>query len=102
MRNLYHIKLSPMKIAVLDCCDYYNEGMIITRINVPQAFRGQGHARELLRRVCADADLEGVTLWLEISSSDGLDYDQLEAWYVRHGFKPLGGIYRRKPQGTAP
>lgn len=100
MKSAYYIRLSPLRIAILDNCDYYNMGRIITRINVPRDYRGKGHARELLRQICADADLEQVNLWLEISPSDGLDYAQLEAWYLRHSFKNLGGIYRRKPQGS--
>ena len=61
------------------------------------AHRGRGIARKLLAEILADADANGVTLWLEISPSDGLDYDQLKAWYKRHGFKG-NCIYKRKPR----
>jgi predicted GNAT family acetyltransferase len=98
MRSCYYHKLTnPPRIAVLDCCDYYGEGRIITRINVPKTHRGHGYATLVLRQCLADADREGITLYIEISPSDGLDYDQLENWYWRHGFRYHGGIYRRRP-----
>lgn len=83
--------------SIADLCDYYGKGMLLTRINVPKASRGKGHASALLTRILDDADEEGVTLFLEISPSDGLDYSQLEAWYHRHGFKSIGLLLRRKP-----
>lgn len=97
MQSAYYEKLAkPTGLAVLDLTDYYNEGLMITRVNVPMAHRGKGIASKLLRQCCADADQLGITLWLEIASSDGLSYDQLEAWYLRHGFKG-NMIYKRKP-----
>jgi predicted GNAT family N-acyltransferase len=83
--------------AIADICEYYDLGWIITRINVPQQARGRGHARELLKQILEEADATQTTLWLEISPSDGLNYDELEAWYKRHGFRNVGGIYRRRP-----
>ena len=85
--------------SIADVCTVFQGGLTITRINVPKAHRGQGHARKLLAEILTDADREGVVLLLEISPSDGLSWSQLEAWYTRHGFRrvPLG-IYRREPQ----
>lgn len=94
----HYEKLGPCALAVLDSVDYYGDGLIITRINVPAAFRGQGYARALLGRICAEADVKRQKLWLEISPSDGLDYDMLEAWYRRAGFRDVGGIFCRKPR----
>lgn len=82
-----YIRLSATKIAVLDTTEYYGEGRIITRINVPEDFRGQGHGRALLREAIRQADEHGVDLWLEISESDGLNWDALRSWYRRAGFK---------------
>lgn len=97
MPTAYYEKLSnPLGLAILDLVDYYGQGLIITRINVPMAHRGKGIGRKLLQQCCADADKLGVTLWLEIQSSDGPSYDELEAWYKRNGFKG-NMIYRRKP-----
>jgi ribosomal protein S18 acetylase RimI-like enzyme len=97
VKSGYYIKIDDTSLAVLDLTDYYNKGLIITRINVPKAHRGKGFGRKLLEECLSDVDLDGITLWLEIAESDGLNYYQLEAWYERYGFKNLGGIYRRKP-----
>lgn len=59
----------------------------ITRINVPAEFRGNGYGTALLKLILADADSEGATLQLEVLSSGPLNYDELVAWYVRHGFQ---------------
>lgn len=85
--------------AIADLCDYYNKGMYIMRITVPPASRGKGVARRLLQTIIEDADKENVTLYLEIAQSDGLNYDQLEAWYERAGFSQNRsmGFFVRKP-----
>jgi len=74
----------------------------INRINVPEAWRGTGIARKLLKQCLDEADREGKALILAVSPSDGLDFKQLMAWYKRHGFadidgQPLG-ILLREPQ----
>ena len=97
MRSCYIERLSPTRIAIADVTDYYGVGKMITRINVPMQHRGEGHGTKVLAQILKDADEERVNLFLEISPSDGLDYNQLEAWYTRHGFKRWKGIYRRRP-----
>lgn len=74
-------------------------GWTITRINVPRAARGRGLASKILDEIIADADAEGVELWLEVSPSDGLNYIQLVDWYKRHGFESRDGYgsMRRRP-----
>lgn len=101
MRPGYYRKLSDTALAVLDLCDYYGTGLIITRISVPSACRGHGYASALLDECCSDADLDRIDLYLEISPSDGLDYYELEAWYGRRGFVNLGGMYRRRCQSNS-
>ena len=59
---------------------------LITRINVPDRYRGNGIGSKLLQQILKDADQEGITLYLEILASGGLTYIQLDAWYRRHGF----------------
>lgn len=59
----------------------------ITRINIPAEHRGHGYGSDLLRRILADADEEGVILALEVFPSGPLDYDVLEQWYGRYGFQ---------------
>jgi len=83
--------------STADLCDYYGHGMILTRINVPIASRGKGVGSRLLDSILADADKDNITLFLEISPSNGLSYEQLEKWYLRKGFSPWNGVYRRLP-----
>lgn len=71
----------------------------ITRINVPHEHRGKGLGTKLLRRILEDADKAFVILALEPSPSDGLNYDQLTAWYSRHGFElTQSGYMLRSPR----
>lgn len=83
--------------SIADICDYYGRGLIITRINVPKEHRNKKHGSALLKRILADADAEGVVLWLEILESGGLTRTQLAEWYARYGFKNHGGVWRRQP-----
>lgn len=76
---------------------------VITRINVPHAYRGSGIASALMRMVLEDADAERVTLELFVGPSDGLDFTQLEAWYKRLGFAQftIRGHMHRLPRREA-
>jgi hypothetical protein len=98
MKDCYSQQLYPDKIAVLDLCPRPLGGMVITRINVPEGYRGRGIASKLLRECLDDADAEGVILWLAISPSDGLSYQALRNWYKRHGFhRDMDEWFCRKP-----
>lgn len=103
MKVCYTTRLGPVKIAIADLCDC-GKGLIITRINVPHEFRGKGEGSKLLNQITKDADKDQIVLLLEISPSGGLDYKQLEAWYLRHGFRWCAEetLYMREPQPTAP
>lgn len=88
MKHAYTIKLSATRIAIADVCNidgdpYY----MVTRINVPQQFRGKGIGTRLLKQILDDADKEGVILVLWPQASDGLPTYILEEWYKRYGFK---------------
>lgn len=103
MRTCFYRKLTgPERLAVADLCDYFGHGLIVTRINVPREHRGRGIASEILREICREADAEGVRLCLEVSSSDGLDADQLRDWYERHGFSGSGVMIRMPKLGACP
>lgn len=93
---MFYCKIGSL-LAVLDMSDYYGEGKIITRINVPEKFRGKGYGRQLLKQATDWADENGITLWLEINPYGQMTYDELEAWYKRNGFKGHG-IYKRRPK----
>lgn len=71
---------------------------VITRINIPAEHRGNGYGSALLKRILVDADVEQVTLALEVFPSGPLDYDDLMYWYARHGFRSTKhGYMVRKP-----
>lgn len=89
----YSYRLDHISLAVLDHVDYYGRGRIITRINVPSAYRGLGVGSYLLNKIMMDAALAKVNLYLEIMPSDGLNYAQLRSWYERYGFTNTSGIY---------
>lgn len=97
MRSCYTIPVDNT-CAIADVCDYYGTGMILTRINVPAEARGKGIGSKLLNEVTSAADVEGIVLYLEINPYGPLNYDALEAWYFRNGFKKWNGIYRRLPK----
>ena len=87
--------VSPIYFSVI-----IRGGFEINRINVPLAYRGQGIASMLLNEILADADKDKWVLYLIISPSDGLDYNQLKEWYCRHGFKHdinHSGYFIRQP-----
>lgn len=87
--------------AVLDTSPNYGEGggWVISRVNTPHLHRGQGIARELMAQALADADKEDTRLWLAINPYGPMDYEQLEAWYLRCGFRlQPDGRYLRLPQ----
>lgn len=70
---------------------------VISRINIPERFRGMGHGSKLLKRIVAQADAEGVILGLTINPYGAMDYEDLEAWYIRYGFfhhDPTGYLVR--------
>lgn len=76
-------------------------GWTICRVSVIRKHRGKGFASMLMRDVTADADREGVDLYLEIrpdGSPHTLDFEQLFKFYARNGFRPFGEypIMRRR------
>lgn len=104
MKACYSKILGPIRIAVLDVSHSYGvgdmdpEGFVINRVNTPHDHRGKGHARELMRECLADADAEGVTLYLWINAYGDMNEEQLSAWYQRCGFVEQEGLYTRRPQ----
>jgi ribosomal protein S18 acetylase RimI-like enzyme len=87
VKHLYYRKCGKTRVAVLDCTHKNGaEVAYIPRINTPRPYQGKGIASELLRECVADADKESIILQLEIVPSGTLSYDDLRAWYERHGF----------------
>lgn len=96
MKNSYYVRLSSTEIGILDLCPVEKgRGLIITRINIPEKFRGRGHGSRLLSEVLADADREQIPLFLEILATGPLNRDDLMKWYARHGFRGSDPMFRR-------
>jgi GNAT superfamily N-acetyltransferase len=68
------------------------EVYLITRINVPERARGYGYGSMLLRRICEQANNEGVVLQVHPIPSGGLNMTQLLRWYRRYGFEGHAGV----------
>lgn len=82
------VKLSPIALAVLDVSTLADGSWMINRINVPAAYRGQGHGSAMLSQICEKADSYGVDLVLAVNPYGELDRRALTAWYLRYGFRP--------------
>jgi len=82
-------------IADLNAPTEFIRHWTITRINVPDKFRGRGHGSALLQQIVDDADNERVIIQLQIYPSGPMDYQQLESWYHRYGFN-------NRPDGDGP
>ena len=103
-----HIYYDPEHWATINLMEWSGDfpGWCITGVEVNYFYRGNGYASALLDEVLADADSEGVTLYLEIvPDGTGLSFEQLAAFYERKGFVQEPGLsdsgYMRKPKGEA-
>jgi ribosomal protein S18 acetylase RimI-like enzyme len=86
MNNIYNHIIEHRIRATADLCKH-GDGKMLQRISVPVGYRGLGHASALLRTILADADREGITLYLCIMpKGGGLNELQLRRWYERYGF----------------
>ena len=64
----------------------------LTKVHTPAAEQGTGHATELLRRVCDEADQAGLVLvlWPRPYGDDiALSAGQLRDWYAKFGFRVI-------------
>lgn len=84
--NQYVLRHGGSKAWLSACGEAVHLGMIQTE--EPQ--RGQGHASQLLERICSLADKVGVTLTLRAEPKArriGLVQEELVEWYGRYGFE---------------
>lgn len=69
---------------------------LLTRINVPEAHRGNRLGSRLLKMVTDEADANQATLILEVVPSGPLSSASLQEWYERNGFhrySPIPGVW---------
>lgn len=99
MKNQYWIALGPCHVAIADLVKVHAGVWMLTRINVPHAYRGQGFGRQLLQMILDDADRFSQTIELGILDSGGLSHAQLEEWYRRNGFEEVNrNTWSRSPR----
>lgn len=82
---------------MIDLVKYFDRGLLITRLNIPESMRGKGVAKRLLTELCTDADSGKVVLWLEFQPYSGTNKHLLCKLYRSFGFKDRGGIWCRLP-----
>lgn len=86
-------------IAIADLIKHPG-GLLLSRINVPTAFRKRGYGNKLLQKVLIAADKDGTTLFLHVSSAGAMSDKQLASWYMRNGFKWRNALMmERAPRG---
>ena len=90
MKELYFIGLGLHKLVSAELKPYH-KGWMITRIFVPDGFQRDDYDLKVLKLVIADADKEGVVLYL-----GGQSY-QTDYQYVSLGFQTYRGVPRRRP-----
>lgn len=100
----YAVRLAPYQIARIKLEPIGPRHFWIDWVYVPEAYRGQGLARQLMQHVLKDADRAGTRLSLEPRACGGADQAALEAWYRGFGFVDtgrrgyFGPIYARPPR----
>ncbi len=73
----------------------------IQLIQITSTARRQGKAGETLRAICAIADEYQLPIFLIVAPNNGepMSYDDLTAWYTRHGFEMLrNDVMKRTPR----
>ena len=104
MNTSFYRKVGEYDLAVADLAQMSFGRMLITRINVPVKYRGEGIGSGLLKEICREADKYRMELVLEVMSSGDLSDEELVDWYSRHGFKIVSRenysstIMRRVPE----
>lgn len=90
MATDYAVRLAPYQIARIRLEPLTPSHYWIDWVYVPEAYRGQGLARQLMLHVIKDADRAGVRLSLEPRACGGVDQEALQAWYRSFGFVDTG------------
>lgn len=67
----------------------------LSRLEIREDKRGQGHGSKIMKMLCMYADNEGIRLGVDPDPKD------LGTWYERFGFKPEYGLWFREPWGLS-
>jgi GNAT superfamily N-acetyltransferase len=108
IQTQFILKLSSIHIGILDLVPVYYtdpnklnmlglQECLVSRINIPSEFRGQGHGTTLLNSCLQYADDNKLVLLIEVSSSGDMTNTQLSNWYRKFGFVDSEGLLVRLP-----
>jgi len=92
VRDTYTLREDDQVVALAYVTErFIGDDALLNRIFVPRSCRRRGYGRRILEEVCADADREGVDLWLTVEPDDlaeGDDGGWLWRLYRSAGFEP--------------
>jgi predicted GNAT family N-acyltransferase len=108
IQTQFILRLSKIRIGILDIVPVYYtdpnklnmlglQECLVSRINIPSEFRGQGHGTTLLNSCLQYADDNKLVLLIEVSSSGDMTNTQLTNWYRKFGFLDSEGLLVRLP-----
>lgn len=105
MRNCYTIPLGHT-CAIADLTEIGERHYELNRINVPVQYRRRQYGTILMQIVLADADKEGVTIYLWINGTagglTGMNEAELRNWYTSFGWiTNQDGSMTRPPKGQS-
>lgn len=89
MKPMYYRKIG-YKSAVVDLVKIGEKVFLITRVNVPEEFRGKLIGTSMLNEVISDADSDGVILNIESRPYGEITVEKKEMlirFYEKFGFK---------------
>ena len=107
MKRAYTRRIQGETVCEIELTDVVDGLAFVTRLWTHPSWRSKGIATELGRRVCADADREGVELSAHTRhipdvAGNGMSTEELQQWY-RQCFDasppdPASGCQRREPR----
>lgn len=79
---------ATLRLAIATGLPKHMQGKVREVVSFQSEHEGQGHASELLKQVCEEADTSAMTLMVSVEpfGDEKLDTEQLKVWYAKHGF----------------
>lgn len=90
MKSTYYIQHDSYCAVIADLTPpegFHPTWWYVNRIHVLDKYQHQGYGTRIMKWITQDADLEKVTLCLEINAYGALSHEQLEEWYRKYGFE---------------
>ena len=87
-----YIVLNNLMIASSEC-SFMNDTWFFNRLFVKENYRGNGYGSKVLDKMLEIVKNKNITLELMINPYGEMTYEQLETFYLRHGFEKHGICY---------